>query len=149
MEKKIRTAVFPGSFNPFTNGHKSIVDRALDLFDNIIIAIGFNEHKEDSGDLHSRLETIRNIYKGNDAVSVESYSGLTVDFVKDKKADAILRGVRNMQDFEYERNLADVNREIAGIETVILIAEPQYGYISSSMVRELNNFGYDISRFIP
>lgn len=149
MERKIRTAVFPGSFNPFTNGHKSIVDRALELFDKIIIAVGFNEHKEHSGDLNLRLEKIRSVFEGIDAVSVESYSGLTVDFVKEKKADAILRGVRNMLDFEYERNLADINRAIAGVETVILIAEPEYGFISSSMVRELNYFGYDTSRFIP
>ncbi len=149
MEREIRTAVFPGSFNPFTIGHKSIVERGLALFDRVIIAVGYNEHKAPGSDIKARVREIGRVFEGNPAVSVEAYRGLTVDFMKEKGATAILRGVRNITDFEYERNLADINREIAGAETVILIADPGYGFVSSSMVRELESFGYDTTRFRP
>lgn len=149
MEKEIRTAVFPGSFNPFTIGHKSIVERGLALFDRVIIAVGYNEHKAAGSDIEARVREIGRVFEGNPAVSVEAYKGLTVDFMKEKGATAILRGVRNIMDFEYERNLADINREIADAETVILVSDPGYGFVSSSMVRELDSFGYDTTRFRP
>lgn len=145
----MKTAIFPGSFNPFTIGHKSIVDRGLQLFDRVIIAVGYNIRKDGHEQAEERAKAIRSIFSDNKAVEVESYSGLTVDFYRKKHADAILRGIRDISDFEYERRMADINRRIAGAETVMLIADPELGCVSSSMVRELDEFGYDISQFLP
>lgn len=144
-----RTALFPGTFNPFTVGHKSVVDRGLALFDRIIIAVGVNAAKSDNSDIEERLEAIRRVYAANDRVSVISYSGLTVDACREYGADFILRGVRSVRDFEYERDLADGNRNISGIETVLLYAEPELSWISSSIVRDLARHGSDISKLIP
>lgn len=144
-----RTALFPGTFNPFTVGHKSVVDRGLALFDRIIIAVGINAAKSDNSDIEERLEAIRRVYAANDRVSVISYSGLTVDACREYGADFILRGVRSVRDFEYERDLADGNRNISGIETVLLYAEPELSWISSSIVRDLARHGSDISKLIP
>lgn len=145
----MRIAVFPGSFDPFTIGHKDIVDRATKIFDKVVVAIGYNEHKPSAGSVESRLEAIRRLYDGDASVSVDSYTGLTVDFARGIGAEFIVRGLREVKDFEYERNLADTNAAISGIETVFLVARPEYGFISSSMVRELINNGYDPSRFLP
>lgn len=144
-----RTALFPGTFNPFTVGHKSVVDRGLALFDRIIIAVGINAAKNDNGGIDERLEAIRRIYADDDRVSVISYSGLTVDACREFGADFILRGVRSVRDFEYERDLADANRNISGIDTVLLYAEPELSWISSSIVRDLARHGSDISKLIP
>lgn len=145
----MRTAVFPGSFDPFTIGHKDIVDRALRMFDKVVVAVGYNEHKPSSGSVADRVEAISALYEDNKDVSVMSYSGLTVDFARQIGAKFIVRGLREVKDFEYERNLADTNAAISGMETVFLVARPEYGFISSSMVRELVNNGYDASRFLP
>lgn len=145
----MRIAVFPGSFDPFTIGHKDIVDRALAIFDKVVVAIGYNEHKPSAGSIAERMSAISQVYCSNSAVSVESYSGLTVDFARSVGAGFIIRGLREVKDFEYERNLADTNAAISGIETVFLVARPEYGFISSSMVRELANNGYDPSQFLP
>ncbi len=142
------TAVFPGSFNPFTIGHKSIVDRALGIFDRVVVAVGHNIDKP-GDDIARRIEAIRRAFRDNSRVEVTSYSGLTAEFVKRIEASAILRGVRNIADFEYERNLADVNKEILGVETVLMFSLPEYSYISSSMVRELAANGHDISSLLP
>lgn len=142
------TAVFPGSFNPFTIGHKSIVDRALGIFDRVVVAVGHNIDKP-GDDTTRRIEAIRRAFSDNSRVEVTSYSGLTAEFVKRIEASAILRGVRNIADFEYERNLADVNKEILGVETVLMFSLPEYSYISSSMVRELAANGHDVSSLIP
>lgn len=144
-----RIAIFPGSFDPFTIGHYSIVERALDLFDKVIVAIGYNEHKVSDGSVETRLDEIRKIYCDNQRVEVTAYTGLTVDFAKKYNTRFIVRGVRSFTDFEYERNLADVNRRIANIETILLFSQPEHAYISSSMVRELKNNNYDITDFIP
>lgn len=141
----MRTAIFPGSFNPFTIGHRSIVERGLQLFDCIVIAIGYNEHKPMSADVTKELELIAESFKDEHRVEVTLYSGLTAEFARSKGACAILRGVRNIADFEYERTLADVNKNILGIDTVFLIALPEYSYISSSTVRELAANGHDIT----
>lgn len=141
----MKTAIFPGTFHPFTMGHKSIVERGLQIFDRIVIAIGYNEHKPVSDDLEARIEAIRKAFESEPRIEVKSYSGLTASFAKSLGATAILRGVRNITDFEYERNLADVNKELLGIETVFLLSLPQYSYISSSMVRELAANGHDVS----
>lgn len=145
----MKTAIFPGSFNPFTIGHKSIVDRALTFVDRIVVAIGYNEHKSDGCDAEERAETIRRIFAGNPAVEVAVYSGLTVNFARERGINIIVRGIRSAADFDYEQPMADVNRRISGIETVFLPAIPELSSVSSSMVRELANNGFDVAPFLP
>lgn len=142
------TALFAGSFDPFTIGHRSIVERGLKLFDTIIIAVGHNEHKREEWSVEQRVKSISSLYAGNPYVTVTRYSGLTVDFAAEAGADVLLRGVRGVADFEYERNLADTNRMIRGIETVILISEPEFACISSSMVRELIHNNHDVKKYV-
>lgn len=144
----MRTAVFAGTFDPFTIGHKSIVERGLQLFDRIIIAVGLNPEKMSAQSVTERCDIIGEVFADNDAVDVMPYTGLTADFVKQTGALAILRGVRNLTDFEYERNLADINKNVLGVETCFLLSLPEYSYISGSMVRELKANGYDVSAFI-
>ena len=145
--KKI--ALFAGTFNPYTIGHHSIATRALTMFDKIIIAIGHNSQKSSPEDTEERVANIARIYADEPRVEVVAYEGLTSDFAKEQSACCLLRGVRSVKDFEYERDLADLNREISGLETVILLSEPQYAAISSSAVRELMSYGKDVSKFIP
>ena len=145
----MRTAVFPGSFDPFTIGHKDIADRALRIFDRLVIAIGYNIHKATADSIADRMKAIEDVYAGDPRVAVEAYTGLTVDFARLHGAGFIVRGLREVKDFEYERNLADTNAAISDIETVFLTARPELGFVSSSMVRELTAHGYDASRFIP
>ena len=144
-----RVALFPGSFDPFTTGHQSIVDRALPLFDHIVIAIGVNIAKANDDSILRRVKAISKIYHGDSRITVTTYSGLTVDACRENGAGFILRGVRNVADFEYERNMADANRRISGIETVLLPTLPELSCVSSSMVRELDRFGHDTSTFLP
>ena len=145
----MRVVLFPGSFDPFTRGHADIVKRALELFDEIVIAVGYNEQKQGWLSVEERVEAIRRLYKDEPRVTVESYTGLTVDFAKERGITAIVRGVRTMSDFEYEMQMADVNRQLTGIETVLLPASPQLASLSSSIVRELANFGHDVSAYLP
>lgn len=144
-----RIALFPGTFNPFTIGHYSIVERGLDLFDRIVIAIGVNDGKRHTADNSERENEIAKIFADEPRVSVTSYSGLTVDAARATGARFLLRGVRSVADYEYERSLADINRNISGIETVILYALPELAVVSSSMVRELARYGRDISPYLP
>ncbi len=146
---KKRIAIFPGSFNPFTRGHQRIVERGLKLFDTIIIAIGRNSEKQVEQSEEERALQIAELYSKNPRVSVQTYETLTVDFAKLVGADFILRGVRTMKDFDYELQMADVNRLLTGIETVVLFAETDKVNISSSLVRELQAFGKDITDFLP
>lgn len=147
----MRIALFPGSFNPFTIGHKSVVDRAIPLFDRIIIAIGVNYEKAavEDVDLSRRIRAISSLYEDEPKVEVYSYEGLTADFAAEMGADFLLRGVRSVQDFEYERTMADINRKISGLETVLLFSLPEHASVSSSIVRELLDYGVDVSDFIP
>lgn len=147
----MRIALFPGSFNPFTIGHKSVVDRAIPLFDRIIIAIGTNACKAeaDTDDLARRIRAIASLYEDEPAVEVYAYEGLTADFAAEMGAGFLLRGVRSVKDFEYERTLADVNRHISGLETVLLYSLPEHASISSSVVRELEGYGVDVADFLP
>ncbi|MDR1682004.1 MAG: pantetheine-phosphate adenylyltransferase, partial [Candidatus Symbiothrix sp.] len=145
----MKTAVFPGTFDPFTIGHLSLIDRGLQLFDEIIIAIGVNANKKTFFPLEQRIETIEKIFAGNPRVKVAFYDGLTIDYVQSTGARFILRGIRSVNDFEYEKNIADVNRQLSGIETIVLFTEPQYTHISSSIVRELLAYGKDIRAFVP
>lgn len=145
-----RKALFAGTFDPFTTGHHAIVRRALSFMDEIVIAIGVNPSKNTLFSLQERLIFIQNLYADAEAkVTVTSYSQLTVDFAQQTGANFILRGIRNLNDFEYEKNMADANRKLTGIETVFLFSEPEYAYISSSLVRELIAFNKDISNLIP
>lgn len=143
----MRIALFAGSFNPFTIGHADIVERGLAMFDEVVIAIGENQDKP-SADIDVRVQTIRNIYKDYTRVRVEVYHSLTVDYTKQIGACALLRGVRSVADFEYERQMADANRALAGIETVVLFTRPELGYISSSLVRDLIKHGADVSKLV-
>ena len=148
-DKQERIALFPGSFDPFTIGHASLVKRGLALADRIIIAVGINEKKQGYFPAKERLEAIRKLYADNSRVEVRSYQTLTTDLARETEADFILRGIRSVIDFEYEKTIADVNRTLTGIETIFLLAEPQYAHISSSAVRELLFFGKEVSAFLP
>jgi pantetheine-phosphate adenylyltransferase len=148
MEAKKR-AIFPGTFDPFTTGHRSLVERALRLVDEVIISIGVNPSKKSYFPLEKRMEAIQRIYEKEPNVRVMAYDSLTVDFARKVNAGFILRGIRSINDFEYEKNIADVNRKLTGIDTFILFAEPEYTFVSSSIVRELLSYGKDISAFVP
>ena len=142
-------AIFPGTFDPFTIGHDALVRRALNIVDELYIAIGINTEKRTMFSLEERMERISALYKDEPHIHVVSYEGLTTDFAQSIGAKFIIRGVRSTIDFEYERNIADINRMLTGIDTILLISEPEYAAISSSMVRELAHFGKDISKYLP
>lgn len=144
-----RIAIFPGSFDPFTRGHLDIVERGLDIFDRIIVAVGVNSAKQGASSTADRIAAITRAVARMNNVDVIEYSGLTVDVAKKYGACAILRGIRSVADFEYERNLAELNRKISGIETVMLCADPALAALSSSAVRELRSLGHDVSPFLP
>ena len=141
--------LFVGSFDPFTIGHDSIVRRALSLFDHIIIGVGVNERKKYMLSAEERVRSIKRLYADEPKIEVRAYSDLTIDFARREQATYIIKGVRSVKDFEYEREQADVNRLLSGVETIFLYAEPQLSSISSTMVRELQHFGRDISEFLP
>ena len=144
-----RVALFPGSFDPFTRGHESIVRRALPLFDKFVIAIGVNVDKRSFMTMEQRKALIENVFDGDPRIEVISYTGLTVDVAREVGAQFIVRGVRLIQDFENEKHLAEVNRDLTGIETILLYTLPEYSHISSSIVRELLRYGQDVSRYLP
>lgn len=143
MEKRV--ALYPGSFNPFTIGHLSILERGLRLFDKVVVVIGCNGAKDSS---RTSADELRSKLAHLTGVEVMEWDGLTVDAATKVGAGWLLRGVRSVADYEYERNLADINRELTGIETVLLTAEPKLAMVSSSMVRELRHFGHDVSDYI-
>jgi len=145
----IKRAIFPGTFDPFTIGHRSLVDRALNLVDELIISIGINQNKHTYFPLEKRKEAILNVYRDNPRVKVMIYDTSTVDFAESVDARFILRGIRTVHDFEYEKSIADVNRKLTGIETFILFTEPEHTHISSGIVRELLRYNKDISNFVP
>ena len=145
----MRTGIFVGSFDPFTIGHDSIVRRVLPLFDKVVIGVGHNERKNYMTPTAERVEQISRIYSNEPSVKVKQYNDLTVDFARREGAHYIIKGVRSVKDFEYEREQADINRRLTGIETVLLYAEPGMESISSSLVRELIHFGKDVSQFLP
>lgn len=143
------TGIFTGSFNPFTIGHDAIVKRALRMMDRIIIGVGTNRQKNNELSADERVDQINKVYTNNQRVEVKAYSGLSVDFAIAEQATCFVKGVRSVKDFEYEREQAELNRRLSGIDTILLIAEPEYSGISSSLVRELMSFGRDVSEFLP
>ena len=145
----IRKALYAGSFDPFTVGHQSIVDRALSLFDSVVIAIGDNSAKKALIPVEERLAAIEALYASDPRVDVIVYSGLTADAALAAGCTHLLRGVRSTQDFEYERQLADANRNISGLETVVLYTLPELGFVSSSLVRDLIKHGRQATEFLP
>lgn len=145
----MKTGIFTGSFDPFTVGHDDIVRRALPLFDRIVIGVGYNERKKTMFTPDERVAAIAALYAGEPRIEVRSYSDLTVDFARREQAGFIIKGVRSVKDFEYEREQADINRRIGGVETVLIYADPKFSSVSSSMVRELMHFGHDVSEFLP
>ncbi len=145
----MKIAVFPGSFDPITVGHVDIVERALPLFDQIIIAIGINNDKKYLFPLEKRKAFIETYFKGNSKIKVATYSGLTVDFCKKTKADFIVRGLRNPADFEFEKAIAQTNRKLGKIETIFLLTSSDTAFISSSIVRDIFNNNGNITGFVP
>ena len=146
-----RIALFPGSFDPFTKGHEDIVLRGLQLFDEIIIAIGYNTGKTKRYfPIDFMIDKIKATFTGIPSISVQTYSELTAEFAKKNKAKYLLRGLRNTTDFEYENSIAQVNRHLnADLESVFLITSPQFAAISSSIIREVHRYDGDVSGFLP
>ncbi|MDC0249748.1 pantetheine-phosphate adenylyltransferase [Flavobacteriales bacterium] len=146
--KKI--AVFPGSFSPFSIGHQSVIDKSLPLFDRIIISIGINSEKDQYFSIQERIQWIESVYADNDKIKIKRYEGLTVDFCKKEGANFILRGLRDSHDFKFEKNIAQMNKDLnANIETIFIITPPELSHISSSLIRDIIKNGGDVSKFIP
>lgn len=143
-----RTAVFPGSFDPFTKGHECIVEKALHLFDDVVIGIGQNTSKNYLFSLEKRMQHIQSIFQDDARVSVQEFNGLTVEFCKEIGADFIVRGLRDSKDFGYERSIAQMNQEISGIESVFFMTVPEYTAINSTIVREIYKSGGNIDFFV-
>ena len=147
MEK---IAVFPGSFDPFTVGHENIVLRGLGLFDKIIVAIGIHSTKTPLLKIESRVDMVNEVFRSNDRVYADSFEGLTVDYCKKVNATHMLRGIRTSADFEYERAIAQVNKQMMPeIESVILLTSPEFTPVTSSLVRDIIRLGGDASKFLP
>jgi pantetheine-phosphate adenylyltransferase len=146
----MKRAVFPGSFDPFTIGHQSIVKRGLSLFDEIIIAVGYNVNKKGYFPLEDRKRWIASVFQDEPAVKVDHFEGLTVEYCKSVDANYLLRGLRTAADFEYERAIAQVNKAMyEGIETVFLLTMPEHTPVNSTIVRDIIRNGGDASQFLP
>lgn len=145
----MKRAVFPGSFDPITLGHVDIINRALPLFDEIIVAIGINAKKNYMFPLENRVHFIKESFNFTSKIIVDTYSGLTVDYCKRVEADFILRGLRNPADFEFEKAIAQTNRKLSGIETVFLLTSAETSYISSSIVRDIIKNEGDYTKLVP
>src|SRR4030042_5049899 len=145
-----KIAVFPGSFDPFTIGHEAIVKRALSRFDEIIIAVGANALKKSYYSLTTRKEMIAQVFRNEPRVKVDHYEGLTVDYCREHGAKYILRGLRTAADFEFERAIAQVNREMAqNVESVFLLTVPEHSHVNSTIIRDIIRSGGDASKFVP
>ena len=141
--------VFPGSFDPITLGHQEIIERALPLCDELIIAVGENKEKKNMFSLADRMDFIRNTFQNTSKIKVASYEGLTIDFCKKVDATALVRGLRNPSDFEFEKSVAQTNRKLSGIETVFLLTSAEHSFVSSSIVREIILHKGDFSSLVP
>ncbi len=149
MKKNFVRAIFPGSFDPITNGHLDVIGRGAKLFDELIIAVGRSPGKEPLFTPQERVEMITELIKDMPRVSVESFEGLTVEYAKQRKANVLLRGLRSLTDVQYEFQLAMTNRSVAGIETVFIMTGEQHGFTSSTLIREVASLGGDVSRLVP
>ncbi len=149
MRKKFVRAIFPGSFDPITNGHLDVIKRGVKLFDKLVIAVGRSPAKEPFFTRQERVEMIAELVADMPGVSVEGFDGLMVEFAKNKKADVILRGMRSLTDVQYEFKLAMTNRAVAGLETVFMMTSAEYGFTSSTLIREVVLLGGDVSNLIP
>lgn len=146
----MRTAIFTGTFNPFTIGHADIVQRALTVFDHVVVGIGYNPHKGGGDDVQQRVRQIKEVYRDEPRVTVEAYSDMAADLAARHNATAVVKGVRSVKDFEYERSQAEYNCLLGGgLETVVFFARPELAALSSSAVRTLQMFGKDVSGFLP
>ena len=145
----MKTGLFTGSFDAFTIGHQSIVARVLPLFDKLVIGVGVNERKKYMYSVEVRVKVIAELYADNPKVEVRAFNDLAVDFAHREGAWFFVKGVRSVKDFEYEREQADINRAMGGIETLLVFAEPQHASVSSSLVRELIHFGKNAEMFLP
>ena len=145
----MKKAVFPGSFDPITIGHLDIVERAIKVFDEIIIAVGNNTNKKYMFPKEKRVEFVEQTFKSYDNIKIMSYSGLTVDFCRKNNIEFMIRGLRNPTDFEFEKSIALTNREMTDIETIFLLTSPENSFISSSIVRDLIRNNGDYKLFIP
>ena len=149
MSDKFVRAIFPGSFDPITNGHLDVIHRGLKLFDELIVAVGRSPLKDQLFTPEQRVEMIAELVKDLQGVSVEGFDGLTVEYARQKKANVILRGLRSLTDVNYEFELAMTNRSVTGIETIFVMTTEQYGFISSTLVRQVASLGGDISNLVP
>lgn len=151
MAKKHVRAIFPGSFDPITNGHMDVIERGIKLFDELVIAVGRSPVKNQLFTPQQRVEMIDELIheRNMTGVSVESFEGLTVEYAASRKADVILRGLRSLTDVQYEFQLAMTNRAVAGIETIFIMTSEQYGFTSSTLIREIASLGGDLSNLIP
>ncbi len=144
-----KVAIFPGSFDPFTIGHENIVKRGIELFDKVIIAVGFNSNKKEFFPIENRVEWIKDVFWDNPKITVRKYEGLTVEFAAEVGANYILRGLRTAADFEYERAIAQVNKIMTGIDSVFLLTQPEHTPVNSSIVRDILKHGSDAGEFLP
>lgn len=149
MGDKLVRAIFPGSFDPITNGHLDVISRGMKLFDELIVAVGRSPLKDQLFTPEQRVEMIAELIKDMPGVSVEGFNGLTVEYARQKKANVILRGLRSLTDVNYEFELAMTNRSVTGIETIFVMTTEQYGFISSTLVRQVASLGGDISNLVP
>lgn len=149
MSGKFVRAIFPGSFDPITNGHLDVINRGMRIFDELIVAVGRSPLKDQLFTPEQRVEMIAELIKDLPGVSVEGFNGLTVEYARQKKANVILRGLRSLTDVNYEFELAMTNRSVTGIETVFVMTTEQYGFISSTLVRQVASLGGDISKLVP
>ena len=148
-KQKSRIAVFPGSFDPFTIGHEALVKRTINLFDEIIIAIGTNSNKNYMFPIKKRMDWITTVFKDEPKVLVKSFGGLTIEFCKQQKADFIIRGVRTSTDFEFEKAIAQMNRALSTIETIFIMPLPEHSAINSTIIRDIVRNNGDASLFVP
>ena len=149
MDNKFVRAVFPGSFDPITNGHMDVIQRSVKIFDELIVAVGDSPSKEALFSGEHRVAMIQELVSDLPEVKVERFTGLTVKYVKSQDAQVIVRGLRNLTDVQYEFQLAMTNRAVAGVETVFIMTDEKYGFTSSTLIREVGRFGGDVSSLVP
>ncbi|MFW6061923.1 MAG: pantetheine-phosphate adenylyltransferase [Planctomycetota bacterium] len=149
MDQQVRLAVFPGTFDPITNGHVDIIQRGAKLFDRLIVAVGENPAKRSMLPHDTRVDIVRQVAEEMENVSVQGFSGLTVDFAREVGATAILRGIRNSSDLQFESRVALTNRFVAGVETLFVLTSSEWAFTSSSLIRQVAQMGGDVSELVP